>query len=119
MVETHFSELPDVKKFKPALTQPGYLEVHSLCPNCGASPPGPSDQGIQSYVQFWDLEIWRSETLRLKWCFQRANTNNFFYNFKDLQERQGFESLQLSTRLIEDPDEETPEQTSAEEKRNY
>ena len=43
----------------------------------------------------------------------------FFHNFKDLQERQGFESLQLSTRLIEDPDEETPEQTSAEEKRNF
>ena len=29
----------------------------------GASPPDPPKQGIQNYVLFGDLEIWRSEIL--------------------------------------------------------
>ena len=36
------------------------MELRSLCPNWGEAP----NQGIQSYVLFRDLEIWRSEILR-------------------------------------------------------
>ena len=47
------------KKLKPTLTQlnltlPWFLELRSQCPNCGASPPGPPNQGLQSCVLFGD-----------------------------------------------------------------
>ena len=56
------------------------MELRSLRPKWGASPPDPPNPGIQSHVLFGDLEIRSSEILRclmaasFKWRQQRQSS---------------------------------------------
>ena len=66
----HFQVLPDLQKIKTYTnpTKPNLTKVLGATismPSLGGKPPKPPNQGIQSNVLFGDLEIRRSEILRL------------------------------------------------------